>query len=80
MEWTSYLFAWSSNPLLADVVCRDSCLILLLMCLVTVVISVGGTALYCTLVDNDFAQQLDYYMTNVWEFLGGLGHLLPFRT
>lgn len=78
MDFLSLSLVLQPSP--ADVVCRDSCLILLLMCLVTVVISVGGTALYCTLVDNDFAQQLDYYMTNVWEFLGGLGHLLPFRT
>uniref|UniRef100_A0A8C6V4H2 Consortin, connexin sorting protein b n=1 Tax=Neogobius melanostomus TaxID=47308 RepID=A0A8C6V4H2_9GOBI len=57
----------------------DSCLILLLLCLVTVVISLGGTALYCTLVDTysnictDFTQNVDFY----WSYARGV---LPFRT
>ncbi|XP_035535228.1 consortin, connexin sorting protein b isoform X1 [Morone saxatilis] len=69
-----------------DEVGGDSCLILLLLCLVTVVISIGGTALYCTLVDTysnictDFTHNVDFYITNVRRFLEGLGHWLPLRT
>lgn len=64
----------------------DSCLILLLLCLVTVVISIGGTALYCTLVGTysnictDFTHNVDFYVTNVRGFFEGLGLLLPLRT
>lgn len=69
-----------------DEVGGDSCLILLLLCLVTVVISIGGTALYCTLVDTysnictDFTQNIDFYVTNVRRFFEGLGRLLPIGT
>lgn len=72
--------------LLADEVGGDSCLILLLLCLVTVVISIGGTALYCTLVDTysnictDFTHNVDFYVTNVRRFFEGLRHWLPLRT
>lgn len=64
----------------------DSCLILLLLCLVTVVISLGGTALYCTLVDTysnictDFTQNVDFYLSYVRVLFQGLGQWLPFRT
>lgn len=64
----------------------DSCLILLLLCLVTVVISLGGTALYCTLVDTysnictDFTQNVDFYLSYVRGIFQGLGLGLPFRT
>uniref|UniRef100_A0A3Q1G8L1 Consortin, connexin sorting protein b n=1 Tax=Acanthochromis polyacanthus TaxID=80966 RepID=A0A3Q1G8L1_9TELE len=69
-----------------DEVGGDSCLILLLLCLVTVVISVGGTALYCTLVDTysnictDFTHNVDFYVMNVRRFFEGLGRWLPPRT
>ncbi|KAG7244259.1 hypothetical protein INR49_004397, partial [Caranx melampygus] len=58
-----------------DEVGGDSCLILLLLCLVTVVISIGGTALYCTLVDTystictDFTQNVNFYVMNVRRLL-----------
>ncbi|XP_061668667.1 consortin, connexin sorting protein b [Syngnathoides biaculeatus] len=64
----------------------NSCLILLLLCLVTVVISVGGTGLYCSLVDTasnictDFSLNFDFYMTNVGSFFEGLGEWLPHWT
>ncbi|XP_043962698.1 consortin, connexin sorting protein b isoform X3 [Gambusia affinis] len=64
----------------------DSCLILLLLCLITVVISIGGTAFYCTLVDTysnictDFTQNVDFYVTNARGFLEGLGLWLPLQT
>uniref|UniRef100_A0AAX7UA18 Consortin C-terminal domain-containing protein n=1 Tax=Astatotilapia calliptera TaxID=8154 RepID=A0AAX7UA18_ASTCA len=69
-----------------DEVGGDSCLILLLLCLVTVVISVGGTALYCTLLDTysnictDFTHNVDFYVMNVRRLVEGLGRWLPFRT
>ncbi|XP_008302128.1 consortin-like [Stegastes partitus] len=69
-----------------DEVGGDSCLILLLLCLVTVVISIGGTALYCTLVDTysnictDFTHNVDFYVMNVRRFFEGLGRWLPLRT
>ncbi|XP_029902888.1 consortin, connexin sorting protein b [Myripristis murdjan] len=69
-----------------DEVGGDSCLILLLLCLVTVVISIGGTALYCTLVDTysnictDFSHNVDFYVMNVRRFFDELRHWLPFRT
>lgn len=72
--------------LLTDEVGGDSCLILLLLCLVTVVISVGGTALYCTLLDTysnictDFTHNVDFYVMNVRRLVEGLGRWLPFRT
>ncbi|XP_056284327.1 consortin, connexin sorting protein b [Pseudoliparis swirei] len=64
----------------------DSCLILLLLCLVTVVISIGGTALFCTLVDTysnictDFTHNVDFYVTNARRLLEGLARWLPLRT
>ncbi|XP_040016747.2 consortin, connexin sorting protein b [Gasterosteus aculeatus] len=64
----------------------DSCLILLLLCLVTVVISVGGTALYCTLVDTysnictDFTNNADFYVMSVRRFFEGLAHWLHLPT
>lgn len=68
-----------------DEVGGDSCLILLLLCLVTVVISVGGTALYCALVDTysnictDFSHNVDFYIVNVRRFVNELRHWLPVR-
>lgn len=72
--------------LLPDEVGGDSCLILLLLCLVTVVISIGGTALYCTLVGSyssictDFTHNADFYIGNVRGFLAGLRRWLPLPT
>ncbi|KAM4633767.1 consortin, connexin sorting protein b [Polymixia lowei] len=69
-----------------DEVGGDSCLILLLLCLVTVVISIGGTALYCTLVDTysnictDFSHNVDFYVMNVRRVFDELRHWLPLRT
>ncbi|XP_010898911.1 consortin, connexin sorting protein b isoform X2 [Esox lucius] len=64
----------------------DSCLILLLLCLVTVVISLGGTALYCALVDTysnictDFSHNLDFYLMYIQRFLDGFKPWLPLRS
>ncbi|CAG00144.1 unnamed protein product, partial [Tetraodon nigroviridis] len=68
---------------ISDEVSGDSCLILLLLCLVTVVISIGGTALYCTLVGSyssictDFTHNVDFYTANIRGFLAGLRCWLP---
>uniref|UniRef100_A0A3Q2XR60 Consortin, connexin sorting protein b n=1 Tax=Hippocampus comes TaxID=109280 RepID=A0A3Q2XR60_HIPCM len=69
-----------------DEVGGDSCLILVLLCLITVVISIGGTALYCSLVDTssnictDFTRNVDFFVTNVRSFFRGFGHWLPHGT
>lgn len=71
---------------ISDEVSGDSCLILLLLCLVTVVISIGGTALYCTLVDTysnictDFTQNVNFYAVNFRAFFEGLSYWLPAHT
>ncbi|XP_051918922.1 consortin [Hippocampus zosterae] len=55
----------------SDVGGRDSCLLLFLLCLVTVVISMGGTTLYCALGDvhssvcQDFSRNVDFYFGQV---------------
>lgn len=60
----------------------DSCLILVLLCMVTVVISIGGTALYCllgnggTAVCTDFSQNMDVYWGPVRSGVGWLTHWL----
>ncbi|XP_013872649.1 consortin isoform X2 [Austrofundulus limnaeus] len=54
-----------------DVGSGDSCLLLFLLCLVTVVISIGGTALYCAFGDaqssvcQDFFRNADFYMDQI---------------
>ncbi|XP_072300553.1 uncharacterized protein [Eucyclogobius newberryi] len=79
-------FSEPDDDLEHEAVGGDSCLILLFLCLVTVVISLGGTALYCALVDTysnicvDFTQNVDFYFSYVRMFFQGLGQWLPFRT
>ncbi|TNN29399.1 Consortin [Liparis tanakae] len=64
----------------------DSCLILLLLCLVTVVMSVGGTALYCALEDtyshmcSDFTHNLHFYVASGRRLLEGLARWVPLPT
>ncbi|XP_038150536.1 consortin-like [Cyprinodon tularosa] len=58
----------------------DSCLLLFLLCLVTVVISIGGTALYCALGDaqssvcQDFSRNIDFYILQMRRGLAQLQH------
>ncbi|KAI1897844.1 hypothetical protein AGOR_G00087450 [Albula goreensis] len=65
-----------------DEVGGDSCLILLLLCLVTVVISVGGTALFCSLADaqssvcTDFSHNVDFYIGHFQRGVEGLRYWL----
>ncbi|KAF0043345.1 hypothetical protein F2P81_004682 [Scophthalmus maximus] len=59
----------------------DSCLLLFLLCLVTVVISVGGTALYCALGDaqssvcQDFSRNADFYVGQIQQGIAHIQHL-----
>ncbi|XP_052437205.1 consortin [Carassius gibelio] len=65
-----------------DEVGGDSWLLLLLLCLATVVISVGGTALYCTFGDaqssvcTDFFHNMDFYIGRVQRGMDELKHWL----
>ncbi|XP_044063729.1 consortin isoform X2 [Siniperca chuatsi] len=58
----------------------DSCLLLFLLCLVTVVISVGGTALYCALGDahssvcQDFSRNADFYIGQIQRGIAHIQH------
>uniref|UniRef100_A0A671PH20 Consortin-like n=1 Tax=Sinocyclocheilus anshuiensis TaxID=1608454 RepID=A0A671PH20_9TELE len=61
---------------------RNSCLILLVLCVVTVVISMGGTALYCLVggaysnVCADFSQNVDFYFGPVRRGMDALAQWL----
>ncbi|XP_016146098.1 uncharacterized protein [Sinocyclocheilus grahami] len=61
---------------------RNSCLILLILCLVTVVISMCGTALYCLVggaysnVCADFSQNVDFYFGPVRRGMDALAQWL----
>lgn len=63
-----------------DVGGGDSCLLLFLLCLVTVVISLGGTALYCALGDvhssvcQDFSRNADFYMNQIQRGISHIQH------
>ncbi|XP_068586474.1 consortin [Cebidichthys violaceus] len=63
-----------------DVGGGDSCLLLFLLCLVTVVISVGGTALYCALGDahssvcQDFSRNADFYVGQIQSGIAQIQH------
>lgn len=64
----------------AEEVSGDSWVLLLLLCLATVVISVGGTALYCTVGDaqssvcTDFSHNMDFYVGQVQRGMAELKH------
>nr|XP_023694510.1 consortin [Paramormyrops kingsleyae] len=65
-----------------DEVGGGSWLLLLLLCLATVVVSVGGTALYCALGDvqssvcTDFSRNVDFYFSQAQRGLDELRHWL----
>ncbi|KAK7913350.1 hypothetical protein WMY93_013561 [Mugilogobius chulae] len=58
----------------------DSCLLLFLLCLVTVVISIGGTALYCAFGDThssvcqDFSRNADFYFGQIQRGISQIQH------
>lgn len=59
-----------------------SCILLIALCLVTVFLSVGGTALYCTFGDvessvcKDFTANMDFYYTQAVQGMEELKHWL----
>lgn len=63
-----------------DEVGSGSCILLILLCVATVFLSVGGTALYCTVGDmqspvcTDFADNVDFYYTKLLQGVAGLKH------
>ncbi|XP_006871331.1 PREDICTED: consortin-like [Chrysochloris asiatica] len=63
-----------------DEVGGGSCILLILLCIATVFLSVGGTALYCTFGDRespvctDFADNMDFYYTKLLQGMAELKH------
>ncbi|XP_054831656.1 consortin isoform X2 [Eublepharis macularius] len=61
-----------------------SCILLILLCIATVFLSVGGTALYCTFGDTespvctDFAANVDFYCTRIIQGIEELKHWISF--
>ncbi|NXD17217.1 CNST protein, partial [Nothocercus nigrocapillus] len=67
-----------------DEVTGGSCVLLILLCIATVFLSVGGTALYCTFGDKespvctDFAANMDFYYTQILQHMEELKHWIAF--
>lgn len=67
-----------------DEVGGGSCVLLILLCIATVFLSVGGTALYCTFGDmespvcTDFAANMDFYYTQILQGVEELKHWVAF--
>ncbi|XP_072368972.1 consortin isoform X1 [Scyliorhinus torazame] len=65
-----------------DEVNGNSCLLLVLLCIVTVLLSVGGTALYCTFGDlesnvcKDFTTQMNFYYVQFQQGIEKAKHWL----
>ncbi|KAM9212666.1 consortin [Dugong dugon] len=63
-----------------DEVGGSSCILLILLCIATVILSVGGTALYCSFGDmespvcTDFADNVDFYYTKLLQGVAQLKH------
>uniref|UniRef100_A0A8C5L2M6 Consortin, connexin sorting protein n=1 Tax=Jaculus jaculus TaxID=51337 RepID=A0A8C5L2M6_JACJA len=63
-----------------DEVGGGSCILLILLCIATVFLSIGGTALYCTFGDmespvcTDFADNMDFYYTKLLQGMAELKH------
>ncbi|KAH0622543.1 hypothetical protein JD844_024937 [Phrynosoma platyrhinos] len=61
-----------------------SCILLILLCIATVFLSIGGTALYCTFGDakspvcTEFATNVDFYYTRILQGLEELKHWISF--
>ncbi|XP_075718858.1 consortin [Rhinoderma darwinii] len=59
-----------------------SCILLIVLCLATVILSIGGTALYCTFADmessvcKDFTANMDFYYTQAVQGMEELKHWL----
>ncbi|NWX43631.1 CNST protein, partial [Steatornis caripensis] len=67
-----------------DEVAGGSCILLILLCIATVFLSIGGTALYCTFGDMespvcaDFAANMDFYYTQILQRMDELKHWIAF--
>ncbi|XP_026699872.1 consortin [Athene cunicularia] len=67
-----------------DEVAGGSCILLILLCIATVFLSIGGTALYCTFGDmespvcTDFADNMDFYYTQILRRMEELKHWIAF--
>ncbi|KAM9298113.1 consortin isoform 1-T3 [Morus bassanus] len=67
-----------------DEVAGGSCILLILLCIATVFLSIGGTALYCTFGDmespvcTDFAANMDFYYTQILQRMEELKHWIAF--
>lgn len=63
-----------------DEIGGGSCILLVLLCIATVFLSVGGTALYCTFGDMespvcmDFADNMDFYYSKLLQGMAELKH------
>ncbi|XP_043913155.1 consortin-like [Protopterus annectens] len=63
-----------------DEVGNDSCLLLILLCIATVFLSIGGTALYCSFVDvessmcTDFSNNMEFYFRQLQIGIEELRH------
>ncbi|NXI55708.1 CNST protein, partial [Chloroceryle aenea] len=67
-----------------DEVAGGSCILLILLCIATVFLSIGGTALYCTFGDmespvcTDFADNMDFYYTQILRRIEELKRWIDF--
>ncbi|KAM9382949.1 consortin [Phaethornis superciliosus] len=67
-----------------DEVAGGSCILLILLCIATVFLSIGGTALYCTFGDmespvcTEFAANMDFYYTQILQRMEELKHWIAF--
>ncbi|NXO88092.1 CNST protein, partial [Sitta europaea] len=67
-----------------DEVSGGSCVLLILLCIATVFLSIGGTALYCTFGDmespvcTEFADNMDFYYTQILQRVEELKHWIAF--
>ncbi|XP_053917561.1 consortin isoform X2 [Cuculus canorus] len=67
-----------------DEVAGGSCILLILLCIATVFLSIGGTALYCTFGDmespvcTEFAANMDFYYTQILQRMEEIKHWIAF--
>ncbi|XP_010002881.1 PREDICTED: consortin [Chaetura pelagica] len=77
-------FQETEDTLDQDEVAGGSCVLLILLCVATVFLSIGGTALYCTFGDmespvcSDFATNMDFYYTYILQRMEELKHWIAF--
>lgn len=80
-----YIILFTFSALVfTDEVAGGSCILLVLLCIATVFLSIGGTALYCTFGDmespvcTDFAANMDFYYTQILQRMEELKHWIAF--